>query len=227
MSKIIIVEGVGINDLSLCGPHYYWNAEKNDSLAIPEYKMWYEMIRRTSSAKLKQSTPSVANSQCCPAWLHRINFQKWYHSQKVYKDSSGKTLHLDKDILVEGNNIYGPDQCALVPQYLNASLRDIFNDSSKYDRLRWVNYKEKTEDMINELNKPYNVKVSYLGKLLRGGSYRDEKEAHHVGQILKSESLERLVLVYSKEKCFRQDVAQSILLKAEHLKHCSSLGIIT
>lgn len=227
MSKIIVVEGVGINDLSLCGPHYYWNPEKNDSVQTPEFAMWYQMIRRSFSVKLKEAIPSVDKSTCCEEWKYRYNFQQWYFEQKVYKDSSGKTLPLDKDILFGGNLIYSPETCALVPQYLNAALRDLSTDVSKYGRLRWVHYKDKTHDMINEFNRPYNVKVACLGEKLRGGSYVNEKDAHHKGQLLKAQSLENLVDFYSKEVCFREDIAESILLRANNLRECSKLGIIT
>lgn len=228
MSKIIIVEGVGINDLSLCGPHYYWNAEKNDSLCTPEYKMWYEMIRRSYSAKLKAFTPSTEVSSCCNEWLDRHNFKLWYDSQAHYTDSSGKLLCLDKDILVAGNKEYGPNTCALVPQYINVALKDLSGISKKSSLPLWSYYNKPTDDMINELKRPYSSKVVCNKRVFKGNSYSDPLLAHANGQLLKASALDWLVKeVYSIEDCFNESVALAILKVCEKLKLDNRLGLET
>lgn len=228
MSKIIIVEGVGINDLSLCGPHYYWNPEKNDSICTPEYKMWYEMIRRSYSEKLKDFTPSTKQSSCCVEWLHRYNFKLWYDSQKHYKDSSGKLLCLDKDILVLGNKEYGPKTCALVPQYINVVMRDISGEKKDSALPLWAYYQKPTQDMINEYNRPYFSKVVCNKKTFRGSSHKLPLDAHSEGQLLKAKSLEWIVNdIYQKESCFNEEVANSILKVCEKLRMENSMGIET
>lgn len=228
MSKIIIVEGVGINDLSLCGPHYYWNPEKNDSVMFPEYKMWYEMIRRSYSTKLKTLTPSTKESSCCIEWLHRYNFKLWYDSQKHYTDSSGKLLCLDKDILVSGNKEYGPETCALVPQYINVALKDLSRIPKKSSLPLWAYYNKPTDDMINELKRPYSSKVVCNKRVFNGNSYSDPLLAHANGQLLKASALNWLVKeVYSRENCFNEKVALAILKVCEKLKLDNHLRIET
>lgn len=228
MSKIIIVEGVGINDLSLCGPHYYWNTEKNDSVCIPEYKMWYEMIRRSYSDKLKTFTPSTKSSTCSKEWLFRYNFKLWYDSQTHYRDLSGKLLCLDKDILVPGNKEYGPNTCALVPHYINVALRDLSTISKKSALPLWAYYNKPTDDMINELKRPYSAKVVCNKRVFNGKSYSDPHLAHAEGQILKAEALKWLVNeVYTLEDCFNTNVASSIMRVCDKLKLDNSLGVET
>lgn len=209
MSKVIVVEGVGINDTSLCGPHYVWDKDKQDSVPTPEYKMWYDMIRRCYSSKLKSSVNSLHKSKCCEAWLQRSEFQKWYFDQHCYLDNQGNKLHLDKDILSPvGESLYSPETCCLVPQYLNASVsKDLRSKVTRDSGLPlWVSYREKDLDMVNEYSRPYRAKVSFMHKPKRFGSYSNPLDAHRAGQMGKIESLEQIILQYRKEECYRIDV---------------------
>lgn len=52
----------------------------------------------------------------CEEWLNFSNFEKWFNENK---DGYHKGYHLDKDILVKRNRIYGPDTCCFVPQEIN------------------------------------------------------------------------------------------------------------
>ena len=53
----------------------------------------------------------------CEEWKCFSNFQKWYN-ENIYEIENEK-VHLDKDILVDGNNIYSPETCIFVPQRIN------------------------------------------------------------------------------------------------------------
>lgn len=227
MSKVIIVEGVGINDLSLCGPHYVWCPEKQDSVATPEFRMWYQMIRRSFSEALKKSLPSLSTSTCSEEWLHRINFQKWYFDQGIYFDNSGKTLSLDKDILFLGNNCYSKETCVLVPQYLNAALRDLTIPKSSGLPM-WAFYRKPTHDMVNEHNQPYGSRVICLGKAHKVGFFYLPEEAHFAAQLVKASCLENELLPkYRLEKCFRFEVEEAILRIANKLREDNRLGKIS
>lgn len=50
-------------------------------------------------------------------WYNFQNFAKWCYDQKEFDE---KGWHLDKDILVKGNRVYGPETCCFVPQEINS-----------------------------------------------------------------------------------------------------------
>jgi hypothetical protein len=61
------------------------------------------------------------NVSCCKEWFLYDNFYEWLHKQEnfeIWKNMPRSAL--DKDILVKGNKVYGPDTCCLVPNYVNS-----------------------------------------------------------------------------------------------------------
>lgn len=111
------VVGVGINN--------YNGSMKDNGKNIPSYVCWTSMLKRCYSDKYQSKQPTYIGCSVCEEWLLFSNFKKWYDAN--YKEG----FHLDKDILVEGNKIYSPENCVFVPQYLNSLLND--NKSSRGD----------------------------------------------------------------------------------------------
>lgn len=81
------------------------------------YTVWVDMLRRCYDGKWRNFHKAYFN-KCvvCQEWLNFQLFAEWY-SENCY-EVQGR-LHLDKDILNPGNNIYSSDQCLLVPQRIN------------------------------------------------------------------------------------------------------------
>lgn len=83
-----------------------------------EYTAWVRMLER-AYCKVKQShNKSYIGCSVDPLWHNFQNFADWYKSQ-VHK---GEGYQLDKDILIPGNKVYGPNQCRLVPEKINKIL---------------------------------------------------------------------------------------------------------
>ena len=85
-----------------------------------EHNTWNGMLTRCFDEKVKEKYPTYKNVICCDEWLLYDNFYEWIHNQPNFdKWLNGYRWALDKDILIKRNNIYAPEVCCLVPQYIN------------------------------------------------------------------------------------------------------------
>lgn len=83
------------------------------------YKTWTSMLERCYSGQSLQTNPSYIGCSVCLDWLTYSNFADWYVANAV------DGYHLDKDILVPGNRVYGPDTCVFVPRRINTFLTHV------------------------------------------------------------------------------------------------------
>lgn len=82
-------------------------------------KRWRQMIKRCYEPGYQKRNPSYIGCTVHPDWHNFQNFAKWHDEQKNHQD---ETLHLDKDLIKDGNKQYGPDVCSLVPRRINALI---------------------------------------------------------------------------------------------------------
>lgn len=91
-----------------------------DGKKIKEYNTWCSMLERCYSKKYKDKYQAYKDAICCNEWLYFDNFYEWLHSQENFdKWINGDRWHIDKDILVKGNQLYSPNTCCLVPINVN------------------------------------------------------------------------------------------------------------
>ena len=95
------------------GPH---KAYENGKLT-KEYKIWQHMLGRCYDSNFSVKHPTYIKCEVCDEWLNFQNFAEWYNEN--YYEISGERMNLDKDILIKGNKIYGPNSCVFVPQSIN------------------------------------------------------------------------------------------------------------
>ncbi|WDR21109.1 hypothetical protein PJM37_0030 [Salmonella phage vB_SenM_UTK0004] len=100
------VHGVGINDLSGCS--------NTDA-----YHKWSSMIQRCYDVKWHAKFPTYQDCFVKPEWLYFSNFKNWFDRQRFEEG-----WQLDKDLLIRGNTMYGPDSCILVPRWVNILVTD-------------------------------------------------------------------------------------------------------
>lgn len=82
-----------------------------------DYVCWKSMLERCYSEKLHKRKPTYQDCYVCQEWHNFQNFADWFS-----KNYSYETMHkwqLDKDIIVPGNRVYGPDTCCFVPNDIN------------------------------------------------------------------------------------------------------------
>lgn len=151
--KSKLVRGVGIND-----------ADTNTQ--CPIYRLWYGMLTRCYCKISLVKYPNYVGCTVAPEWLRFSNFKSWVETQ----DRVGK--HLDKDLLVFGNKIYGPDTCVFISQTLNGFL-----SGSTARRGPWplgVSQAKDTGKFVASCSNPATWTTEYLG------CYKTPEEAHDV-----------------------------------------------
>lgn len=85
-----------------------------------QYDAWRNMLRRCYCPSYQSSQPSYIGCVVDPIWHNFQTFAGWYCNHPNYN----KGYHLDKDIIIEGNRIYGPQYCTLVPEVINNLFRE-------------------------------------------------------------------------------------------------------
>lgn len=106
--------GAGILDKPLCS-----KKEKSE-------KVWRQMLRRACSENFKRTSKSYEGVSVCDEWKIYSKFKEWFNEHYV----EGWTL--DKDILVKGNKIYGPQTCCYVPPQINTLFTQRTRDRGPY-----------------------------------------------------------------------------------------------
>jgi len=72
------------------------------------YATWANMLRRCYCSIAKTLHPTYRDCSVQEVWHNFQTFAKWYTEHYI------AGLHLDKDIKVKGNKVYGPDTCMFV-----------------------------------------------------------------------------------------------------------------
>jgi len=105
-----LVHGVGVNDSD-----YNTHKRKNNKIIwrCPFHLKWEHMFARCYSPKWHKRFPSYIGCSVCPEWRYFSKFRLWMENQKW------EGMELDKDVLVKGNQVYGPDTCCFIPQAIN------------------------------------------------------------------------------------------------------------
>lgn len=89
------------------------------------YHLWAGMLERSTCPKFKAKHPSYANVTLTAEWECFQTFCRDITSLVGYgnTDDSGDRWHLDKDLLIPGNDIYGKSQCCFLPREINLIIR--------------------------------------------------------------------------------------------------------
>lgn len=86
------------------------------------YRTWVGMLKRVYTPR--STTEKVTYGDCSvqKEWFEIKNFALWFNKQ-ILKDD----WHLDKDLLVLGNKMYGENTCIFLPREVNTFLTDRHN----------------------------------------------------------------------------------------------------
>lgn len=91
------------------------NLASKNGRSTDVYLIWAAILDRCYGNQ-KKYPAYYGKCTVCDEWLNFQNFASWYEKHKYKTD---RRLHIDKDILYPGNNIYSPKTCILVPQRIN------------------------------------------------------------------------------------------------------------
>ncbi len=154
-SRRSLVFGVGIND----SPYNTSNTENGKLIPCPLYSQWKAMLQRCYCPKWKARYPTYDACTIATEWLRYSNFLVWADQY----DWVGK--HLDKDLLIKGNKLYGPDTCLWIDPNINRLL------------LNSVKRRGTCPIGVSELVGKYIARISINGKMQTIGLFGSVEEA--------------------------------------------------
>jgi len=158
-----LLYGVGINDVDA---PTRWN-ENGKRVDCPIYKCWNSMIERGHSLKLKTKNSAYNGVTVHPDWHRLSKFTEWLNTQP---QANWQELQIDKDLLVKGNKVYGPDTCC----FLTSQENVVFSPRLS-TKLGCVSYR--TE---KPRKKPWEGYTRICGKQSFIGCFSTKEEAEFV-----------------------------------------------
>jgi len=148
---------------------------KMDETIHPYYDAWRGALRRCYDGKFHLKSPTYAGCSVDSRWHNYQTFGEWSDNQ-VFE----KGFKLDKDLLVYGNKVYGPDTCVYLPNELNCIISD-----------RW----ERGRDLPKGVSKVWNPRMK--NKLFVASLQRKTVPNANLGYF---ETPEEAAEVYRMEK---------------------------
>lgn len=201
MSKLVY--GFGVVDLD------YPKTKKLNGVILWRCKIfdsWTNMLQRCYSETRAKETPFLGKPNCSQDWKYFSKFKSWVES------SYWEGLHLDKDVLVQGNREYGPTTCAFVPRYVNNILQIKQMSRGEYPLgVRRIEHWRQRQYQCRVGNKSI-------------GYFYTPAEAHAAWQIARAAYIENTIARYAKEDCFRTDVAEALTSRVWGLRLENALG---
>jgi len=146
-----LVCGVGINDADYTVQPVVFGKQ----VMCPFYETWQSMLRRCYSATLQAKYPTYIGCSVAPEWLNFMTFRAWM----IRQDWVG--MELDKDLLIPGNRVYGPQTCVFVSAKLNK-----FTTGHAAARGEWplgVYWHKRDGKFRAKCCNPFTGKQEYLG----------------------------------------------------------------
>lgn len=89
-------------------------------------KIWRGIMGRGYSDVIKNRAKSYTDVSVSEQWYSFECFKKWFDEHYV------EGWHLDKDLLVKGNKVYGPDTCCFIPKQINSSIHSSRTTRGEY-----------------------------------------------------------------------------------------------
>jgi hypothetical protein len=164
-----LIHGVGVFDVK-----YSQSGMKNRAYKLAFMK-WRAMIYRCY-VRDENSNKYVYNYDgctVCDEWLIFSGFLKWIRKF----DFEG--MHIDKDIIKEGNKVYCPEFCCIVEPSLNYFLTD--DRAKRGDQPIGVHLEKETGKFKASCRNPFTKKKETLGR------FKDPDSAHKAWRKRKHE----------------------------------------
>lgn len=210
-----LVWGIGINDADYVVQKFE-NLGRVDGKkklkrlwTCPYYMRWCSLLERCNLKVQQTKKKTYAGVTICDDWVYFSKFKAWMETQ----DWKGKVL--DKDIIVFGNKVYGPETCRFVPDYLNKLLT-----LSDANRGKWplgVSLKDKERNIfvsvIKTRTKTTNTCTDYLGQ------FNTPEEAHKAWQKEKRIRILDYVSAYKESGDYLQEVVNGLLYRVDLIQY--------
>ena len=181
MNKVLTY-GVGTKDADYAVITYDYlgigsssrNERRTVSWRCPYYSRWMGLLQRCYSKKWQEKHPTYKGCTVCREWLLFSSFRKWMTAQPWEGNQ------LDKDLLVEGNKVYAPENCVFIDRKINMFTID--TGKSRGDYLLGCHKPRNLSRFVTQVQNPFGTGVQeYLG------TFNTELEAHLVWKKRKHE----------------------------------------
>jgi len=145
----------------------------------PAYRSWSRMLGRSYDLYCQSKNPTYAGCRVANEWHNFQVYAEWHYSQP----NNGKTgFHLDKDLRIKGNKLYGPDTCSFVPCQINTLLND--SGSRRGNLPQGVSRNSNGNSFVARLT--VNGKGTYLG------TYSSPEQAFEVYKTAKEDNVKAM-----------------------------------
>lgn len=144
-----------------------------DGKVTESYNTWKNIFDRCYRTTCKN--PTYLDIKVSEEWFDYQNFAKWFYENKYYQ----KGWHLDKDIVLRGNDTYCPEYCVFVPREINNLFT--LRKSERGDTPSCVVWHER-------LGK-YEARSTHNGKLVYHGVYENIEDAFLVAKAAKESEI--------------------------------------
>lgn len=91
---------------------------RENQILCQSHKFWVAIRTRCFNERIKEKYPHYRFCTLDPEWYLFSNFASWF-ANNYWCKTNAERIEIDKDILVKGNKVYGPQFCVVVPHSLN------------------------------------------------------------------------------------------------------------
>ena len=140
------------------------------------YNTWHNMLKRCYSPSCQNLQPTYIGCSVRNEWLYFPTFKSWFNANYV------EGWQLDKDLLLNGNKVYGPDTCIFIPPQINTLFTDCGRKRGEYPI--GVSFHKKTGKFMAQIH--IDGKKQYLGL------FDGPDEAHKAYLIAKKANVLRM-----------------------------------
>lgn len=171
-----VMGGIGINDA------WYQTQPliEGKRVRCPAYAKWYDMLYRCYNVDVTKKNPTYIGCTVVSEWLTFSNFAEWFESNNV------ADWHLDKDLKVPNNKVYGPDTCLFLPQNVNNLM--LTREAVRGDYPIGV--------VANSTGDKYSALISVDGKTVHCGVASTPEEAHQIYRVAKNKQIDRHIVLW-------------------------------
>ena len=179
--------------------------------SCPFYLTWRGIIHRCYSEYSNNKHPTYIDKTVSEEWRHFSRFKSWMENH------NWNGMQLDKDLLVLGNTVYGPQTCWFLPSQVNKVLAQASRHNSNLP-LGVTRYR----DGKRFVGRCVNVHL---------GLFDSAQEAHKSWQEARSEHIARVVEWWQFDSTvnhtFNDKIADNLFQIRERILQDSLLGLET
>ncbi len=184
-SSETLVYGHGITDISTLD---------NEGGTLKAYSQWKQMLARCYSDYVHNLRPNYIGCSIVAEWCTFSVFKEWF-DENYFEGGC-----IDKDMLIAGNKIYGPQTCVMIPNYINTMLGFKKSNTTGFPG---VSYDKKSGK--------YKSTIWVNGKSKHLGSFEIAAEAFRVYKKEKELNIKKTAIMAYELNHINMDVLESLL----------------